>query len=345
MRKCLQSLLAVFAISMVCGIVSAQFDEGLDITFLFEKNSTTPKVDGAYNKLLTEYNNERWYEKWQITCNATDSSIVLEFPVIYDVTANDYVEAKWYDIFLSPYRLEELKTRDDIDTSKILKKRVPGDANPEKFSVQLSVSDWLDSNQLYYWFVVPISDYDLVGAPSEEICFHMSNNMCLLDTECDSIASIVWITSDDSQLTHWAAGSEEHGAGDCTSMKYANVKGKQTDDNMIILTWTAVSNWDVDIAILDPDDNQYKSLGSVPMSDEKFEYKMSWNWEYNFAFDNGCDLTPYRFKFDWEMSTGKKTSEKIVTPATGPAENVLYIVIAAIVLYGAYTIFGRKSEN
>jgi hypothetical protein len=39
------------------------------------------------------------------------------------------------------------------------------------------------------------------------------------------------------------------------------------------------------------------------------------------------------------------TPEKIVTPATWPAENILYIAIAAIILYGAYAIFFRKSDD
>ena len=73
------------------------------------------------------------------------------------------------------------------------------------------------------------------------------------------------------------------------------------------------------------------------MKDEKFEYKMQWEGEQNFRLTNGCGELNYK--------ADATDSPKIVTPATGPAENVLYIAIAAIILYGAYTIFFRKSEN
>jgi PhoPQ-activated pathogenicity-related protein len=68
---------------------------------------------------------------------------------------------------------------------------------------------------------------------------------------------------------------------------------------------------------------------------------MRWNGVQNFMLTNDCGEVKYKADEgikEWEP-------EKIVTPATWPAENVLYIAIAAIVLYGAYVVFFRKSEN
>jgi hypothetical protein len=78
------------------------------------------------------------------------------------------------------------------------------------------------------------------------------------------------------------------------------------------------------------------------MSDEKYVYTMRWNGEQNFLLTTSCG--ELRYKADAAMGEPQKDPE-IVTPATGPAENILYIAIAAIVIYGAYTIFFRKSEN
>ena len=88
------------------------------------------------------------------------------------------------------------------------------------------------------------------------------------------------------------------------------------------------------------DDEIFEKLATVNMSDEKYVYTMRWDGEQNFMLTNDCG--EIRYKADANMSP---EPEKIVTPATGPAENVLYIAIAAIILYGAYTIFFRKSEN
>jgi hypothetical protein len=76
------------------------------------------------------------------------------------------------------------------------------------------------------------------------------------------------------------------------------------------------------------------------MKDEKFEYKMEWDGEQNFMLTNGCKELYYK-------ADAKKESEpeKIVPPATGPAENILYVAIAAIILYGAYVVFFRKADN
>ena len=67
------------------------------------------------------------------------------------------------------------------------------------------------------------------------------------------------------------------------------------------------------------------------MSDEKFSYKMQWNGVQNFMLTNGCGEVNYKV----DAAIKPSEPEKVVPPATGPAENVLYIAIAAIILYGA----------
>ena len=113
-----------------------------------------------------------------------------------------------------------------------------------------------------------------------------------------------------------------------------------TRGDKVTLTWTAVDGETVDIAILNPEEEVYEKLATVKMSDEKYVYTMRWNGEQNFMLTNDCGSVKYKADAAIE-----KTPEKIVTPATGPAENVLYIAIAAIILYGAYAIFFRKSDN
>ena len=78
----------------------------------------------------------------------------------------------------------------------------------------------------------------------------------------------------------------------------------------------------------------------MKMSDEKFNYTMQWTGEQNFSITNGCK------DFYYKADRIKESEPEITTtPATGPTENVLYVAIAAIILYGAYTLFFRKSEN
>ena len=155
--------------------------------------------------------------------------------------------------------------------------------------------------------------------------------MCLQDSACDTISTLAPAWGDEIE--------EKHGTS-CVGMDLANVTHTVKWDT-ITLKWTAVDWDDVQIAILDPEDEVYKNLWTAKMSDKKFDYKMQRDWEQNFLLVNGCG--EYKYKADakrWEPEP-----EKIVTPATGPAENILYVAIAAIVLYGAYVLFFRKSES
>ena len=71
------------------------------------------------------------------------------------------------------------------------------------------------------------------------------------------------------------------------------------------------------------------------MRDEKFDYQIQWDGEQNFVLDNGCGQVKYKADAKKVDTPTKVEEEKepIVTPTTGPAENMLYIAIAAIILY------------
>ena len=192
--------------------------------------------------------------------------------------------------------------------------------------------------------------YDEVWTPSKEICFHISKNVCMLDTECDTFDLVVNpapaepekdTTPEVTDPEPEANPEETHGSAECVSMEYANVR-HTSDGKNITLTWTAVDGWgDVDIAIFNPNDEVFEKIATVKMSDERYVYPMRWNGVQNFILTNECWQAKYKadeWIKEWEP-------EKIVTPATGPAENIMYIAIAAIILYGAYAIFFRKSDN
>lgn len=327
MKKSLLSLVGMLAISATAfGTVNAQ----LDISTLFYDG--LPLVEDAYTKILNDYEKSWWYINGSITCEV-NNGVTITTPIVEDSTID---KASTYDLFISPYRLDQLKDWDtSIDTSKIIMKKVEINDNDENVKFEIPANE-LNSNTAYYWFVSPIDSFDEVGTPTKEICFKVSNKMCLQDTACDTLDAVAdpEVAEDPEVLEmHWSAK-------DCVWMDMAAVSHTINGDT-ITLKWTAVE-WDtVSIAILDPEKEIYKSLWTVKMSDEKFEYKMKWDGEQNFELDNGCKAL--RYKADAKAT--KEEPEIKVTPATGPAENILYIAIAAIVLYWAYTVFFRKSDN
>lgn len=335
MKKTLISLAWIVAISILGSFANAE----LYIYDVFDTNGVASS--DAYTRILNEYDANWWYlSSDTTTCEASDWGITITSPVITD---NDLYDAPSYRLFLSTYRVNQLKNwSTDVDTSSVIVKETKVAAGADKVEFNISATDWLSNDQIYYAFLLPITDYDEVWTPSKEFCFKLDGNMCVWDTACDTIGLVANPTNDVEE--HWAADTnneDQHGAG-CIGMDLANVTHTVSND-VVTLKWTSL--WDgstVQIAIFDPEEEIYKSLWSAKMDDEKFEYKMQWNGEQNFSLTNWCKEVYY--KADAKITTPTEP-EKVVTPATWPAENILVIAIVAIVLYGVYAIFFRKSEN
>ena len=316
MKKTLLSLAGLVIAAGFGGIASAQ----LDISELFYE--WTPLADNAYARALNEYGDNRWYvEGTSLDCTS-DNGVTIVSPTVED---SYFDKVELYRLFLSPYRVNQLKTSDSsVDTSKVIMKEEKATNGASEVRFNLSAAD-VDPNTVYYGFILPIDIYDKVWTPSKETCFQIANNICLQESACDTISLVDNV--------------DDHGAAkDCVWMDMANISHTVNGDT-ITLKWTAVAGDVVQIAIFDQDAEVYKSLGAVKMSDEKFDYKMQWDGEQNFSLDNGCKQVYYKA----DAKAG--SNPEIVPAATWPAENVLYIAIAAIVLYGAYVIFFRKAEN
>lgn len=326
MKKSLLSLVCVGVLAF--GITSAQ----AIISDLFD--GSNPKVDSAYSELLNWYDNSWWYSSSDsITCDSENGVVSINSPVLVDSLL---YEAPAYRIFLSPYRVSKLSSNDlNVDNSKIIMKEVKRDWNSSEINFTLSASDWLSENQAYFWFIVPINDYDEIWTPSREVCFKISNNSCMWEEACDALDNV-------SNVELWWEVSDNHWAN-CVWMDMANVS-HTIDGDKITLTWTAVPDGDnVEIAIFDPKEEEYRSLWTVPMSDEKYEYTIEWDGEQNFSLTNGC--RELRYKADAKATPTEKKPEIPATPATWPAENILIIAIAALLVYGVYAVFFRKSTN
>ena len=330
MKKPLLWLVGLAALSaMFIGAVNAE----VFVPDLFSNGA--PKVDNAYTQVLNNYDNTWWYtENDLIWWDFVGWDLRITSPVTEDI---GFDNATVYFLFVSPYRIEQIKSWDpSVDTSKIMMKEVEVALNAENVEFSLWASE-LDSETPYYGFVSPVDSYDGFGTPSNEICFKLSTSTYNQWEGCDAFELILNPNSEvvDDPM---AVEDQQHGAA-CVWMDMANITHSINGDT-ITLKWTAVDGDVVQIAVFDPDEAYWKSLWAVNMNDEKFTYKIQWNGEQNFMLTNGCGEV--RYKADAAI---KDPEPEVVPPATGPAENILYIAIAAIILYWAYVLFFRKSEN
>lgn len=340
MKKSLLSLLGVALLSLAFGgIVNAQ-EATLTIDDVFPRWEV---LTNSYTKLLNNYDKSWGYPAGttRLSWSFANDILKIESPTLEDA---DLWDVPIYRMYFSPYRLDQLKWDEGVNLSAIIMKEAKWDKSSKTVEFEISlIDDDLDTLQPYYGFIVPLNDYDLVGTPSPEICFQFDKWLYSWWNECNVIeASIDPVIEDtpiiDENPTLWE--EELHNAGgDCIWMDMAHLT-HTISNNTITIRWTAVDGDVVQFAVFDPDEEAFKSIGAVKMSDEKFSYPMTWNWEYNFKITNGCKQVYY--KADGSVQTSEP---KIVPPATGPAENILIIAIAAIVIYGAYTLIFRKNEN
>ena len=340
-------LLVGLSIVLLGGFASAE----LAISDLF--SSWTSKVKDAYQKLLTEYDTSWWYiNDTVVTCDVDgeDDSLVIKTPVIYDDETEAYA-APVYRLFVSKYNMEAIKNGEVADADVVMQDFEL--ASWDKF-IELPINSLkaqLDDNQVYYAFIVPLDEYDGVGTPSEEICFIKSDKLCLQWEGCATLGLVVEpepeivepevVEPEPEIVEPEVIEDEEHYAANCVGMDLANVT-HVINNNTITLLWTAVDGDNVKIAVFDPDEESYKDLGTTKMSNEKFSYQMTRNGEHIFMLTNGCKEVVY--KVDASIKTPEE-EPGIVTPATGPAENMLVIIIAVIALYGIYALFIRKNDN
>ena len=330
MKKPLLWLVGLAALSaMFIGIANAE----VFVSDLFLDGA--PKVDNAYTQVLSNYDTTWWYtENDLIWWDFIDWDLHVNSPVMEDIWFDN---ATIYYLFVSPYRIDLIKNGDSsVDVSNVVMKQVEIVSNAENVEFVLWVPE-LEADQTYYGFIAPVDMYDWFWAPSNEICFKLGTSTYNQWEWCDAFELVM----NPSEPVDEPDNVQQQNLGAaCVWMNMANITHTVNWDT-ITLKWTAVDGDVVQIAVFDPEEAYWKSLGAVNMSDEKFSYKMQWNGEQNFMLTNGCGEV--RYKADAAIKEPEK--EKVVPPATGPAENVLYIAIAAIVLYGAYVLFFRKSEN
>ena len=195
-----KSLFSLLGMTLLIGSVWAANGD-LDISDLFDWE--TPRIPDAYQRLLNDYDNGRWYSTSpQVGCMDVNEIRVSSEPVedLFLVDASQYI------LFISPYSMDRIKRWDSsIDYSKIIMKRkiignIPEGRALDAISFNI-FSDEIDSKQKYYWFIVPVDSYDGVWRPSSEFELNMSECFWTISISNPDNPS-EWITIMDRNL--WA---------------------------------------------------------------------------------------------------------------------------------------------
>ncbi|MDR0608168.1 MAG: hypothetical protein LBG52_07725 [Candidatus Peribacteria bacterium] len=279
-----------------------------------------------------------------------DTQITFTSPIIRDECLEI---VKDFRIFYStslidPSRIAEMFTSQDYQQIRLTSAQMTSTTG---FQLSLGIANGLSPDVSYYAVVVPLTDYfgptyeespNEAGIPSQQFCFNLSEARIASGTACATFDTLR-ITPEEplyapqSTDTHGAAG---------TNRTLANVSHTVTG-NTITLRWTAIEGGgEADLLLFNLQQEKFIRIATVRMSDERYDYTMTWDGQHLFRFrplDGGTEIR-YAVQAMKVSGTTPPTTGKIEeVPKTGPVEDFLGMLIIALLIYGGYKVYHRKN--
>ena len=117
----------------------------------------------------------------------------------------------------------------------------------------------------------------------------------------------------------------------------------------------------MDINLKDPKTNDWLHFGEVEMSDQVFTYTKQWEWDQEIwiiPWDGWDDVkfTVSDGKTDWTVNTAatnttssnnKATLTRTVIPVvpkTWPSGSIIWIILAALAIFGGYIYIKKRAD-
>ena len=275
----------------------------------------------------------------------TNKSFVITSPFLKDAVDSD---AETYTVLLGKNMMKTYFTGDRSDLSEVNFTPKDEDKALGQLTMKLETKD-LEKNAYYHGIVVPVDDNVQEGRPSKEFCFNIEKGAFAEGAACEtfgvSVAQPVAVETATTEATTEA--DEEHSAAGA-DMKLADIS-HTIEGNKIYLSWTALpQSSDVLIELFNKETNDFVSLGTVPMSQQKFEYTINGNeQEFLFMFtpknSRGRQIRyPVNVRHETEVTPDLKPVEKI---KVGPVEDMMLILGVTLLLYVGYRVYAsRKAE-
>lgn len=274
-----------------------------------------------------------------------EKNFVITSPFLKDAYDAD---AESYTVLLGKNVMSSYVTGDQSGLSEYEFKPTAEDKSVGEMKISLATKD-LEKNTYYHGIVVPVDDNVQEGRPSKEFCFNIEKGAFAEGAACEtfgvSVAQPVAVETATTEATTEA--DEEHSAAGA-DMKLADIS-HTIEGNKIYLSWTALpQSSDVLIELFNKETNDFVSLGTVPMSQQKFEYTINGNeQEFLFMFtpknSRGRQIRyPVNVRHETEVTPDLKPVEKI---KVGPVEDMMLILGVTLLLYVGYRVYAsRKTE-
>jgi len=231
----------------------------------------------------------------------------------------------------------------------------------EKVDLSIKESE-VTSDKSYFGIIVPVNDNIVPGDYSNEFCFDFGTLTYAIGDDCNNFGrkpepTVTKVeekteepaTTEEQETTEVKVAlndEDEHGAADGADMSMADIS-HSVNGNVVTLTWTAVPYSDnVEIRIFDKANADYVTLGTVPMTAEKFNYTTkSTDDELLFAFIPR-DAKGREYRYDVNVRHESDVTPEIkATPKVGPAEDFAVMLLITVALYLGYRVFASRKAS
>lgn len=270
-----------------------------------------------------------WYTndtKVSVKNITTTNVVTLGSPIIKDGSGAAILS---YTVMYSQYPLTDILEKTDLlNQTKEVAISLTGSTSP--FTMDINIEN-PDKSKKYYFFVIPNDSKQNLWQISNEVWVDL-----LTQTYGDA-GDTVGTTS--TTPTHSAADVD---------MSLAHIS-HTLNGNIINMTWSAIAgSKTVQIDVMKPGESLYTKLATVSMNAEKYAYTADKNGEYVFRFiavDCNTQVT-YTVTMQWAQTAATPSTPAVITkvPKTGPAENMLVILLISGLLYFGYSKFYRKTK-
>lgn len=256
--------------------------------------------------------------------------------------------AESYVLALSPYPMKDYLdgTRNPNLEEITLKQYTPteNDVSIGSLKINLAREDLKNTSANQYAFIIPTDNNFQEGQPSKQFCFNFTSEKYAEGDACNTFGTSetsntedVLLNTDENGEEHAAAGADMNLAGVSHSVK----------GNVITLTWAAQeASSSLEIQLLDKVSKDFKVLGTVPMSQEKFDYTIEGNTQEFIFHLVPKDAAGKEKRYDINVRTESEVTPEIkTTPKVGPVEDMMLMVAITIALYAGYRVVAsRKAE-
>lgn len=270
--------------------------------------------------------------------DAATKEFVITSPLLKD--ASD-LEVNEYSILVSKNPIAsyksgtgELATADFDETKYTV---TAEDKATGELTLKLNSAN-LEADTNYYGVVVPTDDLIQEGQHSKEFCFNFSTEKFAEAEACADFANPAPTAETDTEQEHAAAGA---------NMRLANISHTISTGNVVTLTWKAqTSSANLEIQLHDTASDEFITLATVPMSQEKFQYtakKTDQELIFNFIprDEKGKE---YRYNVNARVETEVKPEIKTV-PKVGPVEDMMLIVAITVLAYAGYRLVATNKAE